>query len=101
MFSIENLHCVDKIALAGFAISIPLNAFMFLCPTPNPQPDDELTLAGMFYVITMHVGEVVGFGALICAFAHFGWIYAILFLVPSVLSYFLFGYLAGVIPISV
>ena len=80
--------------MIGFSISIPLNAFIFLCPVPKPEPGDELALAGMAYVVILNLGQILGVAALALLFAHFGWIYGVLFFSTSASVYVLFAYLA-------
>lgn len=69
------VSCPDNLAVGCFAVSIPLNAFTFICRVEHLTDWRHRVLRCLF----RFGGLFVGYAGLAFAFAHFGWLYSLLF----------------------
>ena len=73
----------DGLAVGCFAVSIPMNAFTFLCVTRHLQDYRHRVIRSLF----RFGGLFIGYAGLIFSFAHFGWLYAALFAIFADVSH--------------
>jgi hypothetical protein len=83
--------CPDNLAVGCFAVSIPFNAFTFICRVDR-IPDWRHRI--LRYLIRF-AGLFLGYAGLTFAFGHFGWRYSLLFAISALVSHGLLRSISG------
>jgi hypothetical protein len=73
----------DDLAVGCFAVSIPMNAFTFICVTGSLRDWRHRVLRSLF----RFGGLFIGYAGLAFSFAHFGWLYLALFSVFALVAH--------------
>jgi len=73
----------DGLAVGCFAVSIPMNAFTFICVTDFISDCRLRSLRCIF----RFAGLFVGYAGLAFSFAHFGWRYLLLFSIAVLITH--------------
>ncbi|HVM50057.1 MAG TPA: hypothetical protein VMU04_18660 [Candidatus Acidoferrum sp.] len=73
----------DGLAVGCFAVSIPMNAFTFICKTDLLPDWRHRVLRCLF----RFGGLFIGYAGLAFSFAHFGWLHALLFFILAVVAH--------------
>lgn len=89
----DSLSTAQRVALAGFAVSVPLNAFCFISRRVIYRGLGSPWYEAAYLRVVL-AGRWLGLAALTAAFWHFGMLYALLFATASLGSFLLLRTLA-------
>ena len=93
MLTLTDFGQWQSVAMFGFALSVPFNAFAFMCRVVE-HPGPRLPWLCMAYWSAVLLGQFVGVASLCAAFWHFAPIFGTVFGLASIAGYILFRSLA-------